>query len=88
MNALLFCFKRNLYLYYMEEKEIDKKLLEIYYLGFTSCSLNDFDKIKNSNFSDLERKAYLLGWDHYIIGDDVRSVDYLSTDQILELIKK
>lgn len=62
----------------------DKELLEIYLKGF-----NDelYEKYFNIYSDSLKARAYELGKDHAIIGDDVRSVDYLSNEEILNLIK-
>lgn len=63
----------------------DKNLLKWYMNGFnhrpTEPKLTTFDSI-------LEKKAYELGICHYIVGDDCESVDYLTADEILDLIKK
>lgn len=65
----------------------DKKtILEWYQKGFhdelwgTSSTLPENDEVV--------RRAYSLGADHAIIGDDVRSVDYLSNDEIYKMIIK
>lgn len=59
-----------------------KLLLEVYKQGFTDSFISD------PTMSRLITKAYQLGWNHSIIGDDLRSVDYLSEDEIIELILK
>lgn len=46
--------------------------------GITGCLLLDDNLLEN---------AYLLGRLHAIVGDDCRSVDYLSYEQVFELIK-
>ena len=62
----------------------DETLLKWYMRGFN-------DELKgvatNKPKSILEKKAYTLGATHAIIGDDVRSVDYLSQNEILSRIK-
>ena len=63
--------------------EIDKELLEVYMWGFND-ELDGRKKMWNPN--TLLLKAYNLGREHAIIGDDCRSVDYLSNEQILTLI--
>lgn len=63
----------------------DKELLDVYMWGFND-ELEGKQKMWNPN--PLLLKAYNLGRDHAIIGDDVRSVDYLSNEEILKLIKK
>jgi len=65
--------------------EEDKKLLKAYMKGFNDYSV-DIPKFKY--FNQRMQKAYNLGVQHFIIGDDVRSVDYLSDEQILKLIKE
>ena len=37
---------------------------------------------------ELVKKAYAIGAAHALIGDDVRSVDYLTNEEILKLINK
>ena len=62
----------------------DETLLEHYMWGFT----DELDSIPSPVFDDvLLTNAYQLGRDHSIIGDDVRSVDYLSNQEILTMIK-
>lgn len=65
--------------------EQDKVLLEIYMQGFN----DELDGIlEKSKFSDpLLLRAYNLGSDHAIMGDDVRSVDYLTNEEILNMIR-
>lgn len=48
--------------------------------GFTN-------KTKKKPKNQLENKAYQLGIDHFIIGDEVKNIDYLSNIEILKLIK-
>lgn len=63
----------------------DNEILDYYMWGFT----DELEGIQASPFNDpLVTKAYQLGRDHAIIGDDVRSVDYLSNAEILAMIKK
>lgn len=64
----------------------DNRLLEVYMIGFKDCPDNN-DMSSNYLHESLERKAYNLGWDHYIIGDDVSSIDFMSNNEILRLIK-
>ena len=62
----------------------DNELLEYYMWGFN----DELEGIKPITFQDpLANKAYILGRDHAIIGDDIRSVDYLTNQQILSRIK-
>lgn len=62
----------------------DETLLEHYMWGFT----DELDSKPSPVFDDtLLTNAYKLGRDHAIIGDDVRSVDYLSNQEILRMIK-
>lgn len=63
--------------------EQDKHLLEIYILGFRHCLEgipveNTFDK------NLLHERAYLLGREAAKIGDDVRSFDYQTNEEILK----
>ena len=54
------------------------------------CGFNDelYQRATPVFESDLQKKAYKLGAQHAIVGDDVRSVDYLSNEEILGLIKE
>jgi hypothetical protein len=64
--------------------EDDKTILETYMCGFN----NELDvKERISDLSPLLLKAYNLGALHAVVGDDVRSVDYLSDVKILDMIK-
>ena len=66
----------------MEEQ--DKILLETYMQGFN----DELDgKVKISNPNPLLMKAYNLGREHAIMGDDIRSVDYLTNEEILDRIR-
>lgn len=65
-------------------KNIDKELLKWYMKGFKD-ELNGTSTVESDN--PLENKAYKLGALHAEIGDDVRSVDYLSEEEILYIIK-
>ena len=62
----------------------DNNLIKWYKKGF-SDELNGTTSIESDN--KIENKAYNIGATHAIIGDDVKSVDYLSNDEILEIIK-
>lgn len=62
----------------------DKEILDYYLWGF----VDGLEGIESSEFNDpIANKAYRLGHSHAIIGDDVRSVDYLSNKEILNMIK-
>lgn len=64
---------------------MDKILLEIYRKGFN----DELDGKKERKYNGhLETRAYNLGRIDAIVGDDCRSVDYQSKEQILESIKK
>jgi len=65
----------------------DQYLLDAYYLGWDECRKQNAVNKAYMYVNKLEKNAYNLGWDHYIIGDDVRSVDYLSHEEIIKLIK-
>lgn len=66
----------------------DKELLKVYMFGFN----NELDGIYNAfqpkDKKSLEYKAYNLGGLHTIVGDDIRSFDYLSDEEILKMIKE
>jgi len=64
----------------------DDELIEMYLAGFNDELDGTFGQ--GMFFNDpLEKKAYNLGQSHAIIGDDVRSVDYLQRNDILKMIK-
>jgi len=68
-----------------KQKEIlsNADLLHYYNLGWSECYDGAVRKCKNK----MLQRAYDLGWAHYIMGDDVSSVDYYSKEQILKSIK-
>lgn len=66
-------------------KKQDKILLEVYMRGFTN-ELNGVSK--NYKYNHLLLKAYNLGRQDAIVGDDVKSVDYLTNEEILKRIQK
>lgn len=62
----------------------DKELLEWYYKGF------DDELDGNLNITEdesLESRAYQIGANHAMFGDEVSSFDSLSKEQILKIIK-
>lgn len=69
----------------LEAFKYDIQLLDAYCQGFK-------DELRGSSsevLSDaLANKAYSLGALHALVGDDIRSVDYLSETEILNMIKR
>lgn len=63
----------------------NKELLQWYQFGFDNELKNKFTK--GLDFLELCKKAYCLGAVHAIIGDDVTSIDDLSDEEILKMIK-
>lgn len=62
----------------------DKQLLEYYMEGF-----NDELRGKaKGNIKHLLIDAYKLGSDHAILGDDISSIDNLTNEEILKMLKK
>lgn len=61
----------------------DSDILKYYMKGFND-ELNGTLSIVDD---DIALHSYKLGALHAIIGDDVRYVDYLSAEQILDIIK-
>ena len=61
----------------------DKEILSYYMQGFN----DELYGTTSTVIGDVLLKAYKLGASHAIIGDDVRCVDYLSDQDILDLIK-
>lgn len=72
--------------YYSDEDndEDNDNLLKWYMKGFS-------DELKGSSTIESENKiemiAYRLGAQHAIIGDDVSSIDNLSNEEIISMIK-
>jgi hypothetical protein len=64
----------------------DKKILKCYMEGFNDELNQIHDEAKYKN--EILKKSYILGGTHAVVGDDVRSVDYLTNEQILKIIKK
>ncbi len=66
----------------------DKELLDVYMLGFE----HELDGKEDIKFyitdSPYKSPAYKLGRLHSALGDDCRSFDYLSGDEILKIIKR
>lgn len=80
------------YLHVLKNKYIDmykewkdQELLNIYMEGFYDELDGDFDEDKY--YGQLQEKSYLLGKDHAIIGDDVSSIDKLTDEEVLNIIK-
>lgn len=67
----------------------DKELLEYYMQGFKDeLYVKDCLVFNGVNKADkLQKIAYELGRIHAIIGDDIRSIDYLTEEEILKRIK-
>ena len=63
----------------------DKELLQLYYKGF-SDEMNGTSSIERDK--PIEVRAYEIGANHAMLGDEVRSFDSLSEEQILKIIKK
>ena len=61
----------------------DQILLEWYLKGFKD-ELNGSSSVMDED--PLHKKAYHIGSNHAFIGDNVRSVDYLSNKEILNII--
>jgi hypothetical protein len=62
----------------------DEELLDAYMEGFRDCGKS---ADRRDQYTGPARIAYGMGWDHFIIGDDVRAVDYLSDEETLTLIR-
>ena len=63
---------------------MDEELLKWYIKGFHD---ELWSGVTPESDIELENKAYKLGRIHAIVGDDCRSVDYLTDEEILDLIK-
>jgi hypothetical protein len=63
----------------------DKELLKWYSKGF-SDELNGSSAVIPQN-TYLELRAYKIGTNHAIMGDEVRSFDCLTNEEILKIIK-
>jgi len=65
----------------------DEELLEVYMNGFTD-ELDGKEDIKfYLDDHPLKSPAYKLGKLHAAVGDDCRSVDYLSKEEIIKMIR-
>ena len=60
-------------------------LIEWYMKGFND-ELTGSSTVESDN--PLENEAYQLGAQHALMGDDLRSVDELSRDEILNMIRE
>lgn len=65
-------------------KTLEQDLLAAFYEGFN----HELDGVKkpNPNPNPLIEKAYLHGRGHAVLGEDIRSADYITHEQILKLI--
>lgn len=72
----------------IQEMKKNNELIIAYKMGWNDCSTSSALKPEGKVFKDkgLEM-AYQIGWSHYIIGDDVSSVDLKTEDEILKEIK-
>lgn len=63
----------------------DDELLEHYLEGFS----NGLDGVFHiDSQEDLVVRAYNTGYNHALIGDDVRSIDYLTDEETLKIIRE
>ena len=71
----------------MKQNITDQQLLKVYMVGFNDCGNNikDEDMYDDDDWLSI---AYRLGWDDYIIGDEVKSIDLQTDEEILQRIKK
>ena len=67
-----------------EDKDYDDNLLDWYMKGFDD-ELRGTSTVESEN--KIEMIAYRLGAQHAIIGDDVSSIDNLSNEEIISMIK-
>ena len=63
--------------------ESDDTLLEYYMKGFR----DELNGTSSTVQDGILLKSYQLGVIHAMVGDDVRSVDYLTNEEILTMIK-
>lgn len=64
----------------------DKELLQWYSKGFSDELSGSSTVIPQNNY--LELRAYEIGANHAFMGDEVRSFDYLTDEEILKIIKE
>jgi len=63
----------------------DEELMSCYIHGF----MDELDNNQDYDFdSPIKNRAYNIGRAHAFVGDDVRSVDYLSREEIINMIRK
>ncbi len=65
--------------------EEDRILLQVYMWGFND-ELTGLPIVIHDD--KLDQRAYNLGRLHARIGDDIRSIDYLSNEELLKLIQE
>lgn len=61
-------------------------LIKIYMQGFNDCPSGIWKSPIQASLSEM--RAYNLGWNDYVIGDDVTSWDNQTEEEILERIKR
>ena len=63
----------------------DEELMGCYMHGF----MDELDNNPDYDFgSPIKNRAYYMGRGHALVGDDCRSVDYLSNQEIINMIRK
>jgi len=70
--------------------EEDCKLLDIYHEAWYECGSypnKPKEKTREDFNSDLEYRAWLIGWNDYIVGDEVSSIDLQTPDEIIKNIR-
>ena len=60
------------------------RIMNFYFMGFTDELESRSRKVPEG----IATISYNLGRTHALIGDDVRSVDYLTEDEIVEMVIK
>lgn len=68
----------------LKEMITDKELLEWYYKGFSDELYGNASVVSDT---EIKNRAYNIGANHAILGDEVTSFDSLSKEQILKIIK-
>lgn len=65
----------------------DKEILDWYNKGFDDALNNSITIIGHNPDNYIEVRAYEIGANHAMLGDEVRNFDSLSEEQILKIIK-
>ena len=69
-------------------KVTDERLLLLYLKGFRDELRGKYNNNYWALDDDLEIRAYNLGCDHALLGDDLSSIDNLGDEEVVKMIRE